>query len=113
MKSSKYRVHVAVIFFIAVFTTVAQQGNNWVDGELHTFKLGAFHMARDLALPILPVTIRGTEAILPPDGIELRPGKAEMIIHPPIGEAQVHSMSAEALRDMTREIIAAPLGRKP
>jgi 1-acyl-sn-glycerol-3-phosphate acyltransferase len=89
------------------------EGTRSRDGELHTFKLGAFHMARDLALPILPVTIRGTEAILPPDGIELRPGKAEMIIHPPIGEAQVRSMSAEALRDMTRGIIAAPLVRKP
>ena len=35
-----------------------------------------------------------------------------MILHPPISEAQVRSTSAEALRDMTREIIAAPLGRK-
>mgnify|MGYP001035204009 CR=1 FL=1 len=89
------------------------EGTRSRDGDLHAFKMGAFHMARDLELPILPVTIRGTAAILPPDGIDLCPGKAEMILHPPISEAQVRSTSAEALRDMTREIIAAPLGRKP
>jgi len=36
-----------------------------------------------------------------------------MIIHPPIGAALVRSTSAEALRDMTREIIAAPLAGNP
>lgn len=89
------------------------EGTRSRDGKLHAFKMGAFHMARDLELPILPVTIRGTEAILPPDGIDLSPGRAEMIIHPPISQAQVCSMDAEALRDMTREIIAAPLDRNP
>lgn len=89
------------------------EGTRSRDGELHAFKMGAFHMARDLGLPILPVTIRGTEAILPPDGIDLHPGRAEIIIHPPISQAQINSTSAEALRDMTREIIAAPLRHNP
>jgi 1-acyl-sn-glycerol-3-phosphate acyltransferase len=89
------------------------EGTRSRDGRLHAFRMGAFHMARDLDMPILPVTIRGTEAILPPDGIDLRPGTAEMIIHPPICVTQVRSTSAAALRDMTQEIIAAPLGRNP
>jgi len=52
--------------------------------DLLPFKKGAFRFAFDLGLPILPVTINGTKKILPSDGLELMPGKAELIIHPPI-----------------------------
>jgi len=82
------------------------EGTRSRDGELHAFKLGAFHMAKDLDLPILPVTLRGTELILPPDGIDLRPARAELQLHPPILRDRVRAESASALRDITREIIA-------
>jgi 1-acyl-sn-glycerol-3-phosphate acyltransferase len=48
------------------------------------FKKGAFVMALDLGIPILPITITGTEKILPPGTIDLMPGRAVMKIHPPI-----------------------------
>ncbi|MFW5761811.1 MAG: lysophospholipid acyltransferase family protein, partial [Cyclobacteriaceae bacterium] len=45
------------------------------------FKKGAFIMALQLQLPVLPITINGTNRILPTGTVDLRPGKAEMIIH--------------------------------
>lgn len=66
-------------------------------------------MAKDLDLPLLPITVKNTDTILPPDGMNLRPGCAQMIIHPPIDVDQVRSASPDQLRDIARQIIAAPL----
>jgi 1-acyl-sn-glycerol-3-phosphate acyltransferase len=71
--------------------------------------MGAFHMARDLDVPILPVTLRGTDEILTPDGMDLHPGTARMIIHPAISLEAVRSSSPEALRDLSRKTIASAL----
>jgi long-chain acyl-CoA synthetase len=38
------------------------------DGAIHPFRPGVGVLARDLGLPVLPVRIRGTREILPPDG---------------------------------------------
>lgn len=85
------------------------EGTRSRNGELQAFKMGAFCMARDIDLPILPITIRGTDLILPPDNIKLRPGTATLIIHPPITVEEVRAAEPEALRDRVREIIAAAL----
>ncbi len=52
--------------------------------ELLPFKKGAFRMAIDLGLPILPVTIVGTQEILPADSWRLFPGRAKLIVHQPV-----------------------------
>jgi len=67
----------SVIFF--------PEGTRSRDGSLGEFKKGAFKMALDLGLPVLPITITGTEKILPPNTTDLFPGKATIVIHPPIG----------------------------
>ncbi len=82
------------------------EGTRSRDGKLQRFKGGAFLMAKDLELPILPVSIVGSKQILPPGGMGLRPGSAEMILHPPINIAEVRASSPEQLRDRARQIIA-------
>lgn len=69
----------SVIFF--------PEGTRSRDGRMGRFKKGAFKMALDLGLPVLPVTILGTRDILPSDSIDLFPGQAEMTIHPPVDVA--------------------------
>lgn len=54
------------------------------DGKLLNFKKGAFRLAVDLRLPVLPVTIINTRNILPGDSLGLFPGWAKLIIHDPI-----------------------------
>ena len=46
---------------------VFPEGTRSKDGNLKVFKRGAFKLAFDLKLPILPVTLVGTGNILPPD----------------------------------------------
>ncbi len=85
------------------------EGTRSRSGKLQAFKMGAFHMARDLDLPILPISIVGTEAILTPDKMDLFPGTAQMIIHPPIPVEDVRTLDGEALRDRSRAAIAGVL----
>lgn len=60
------------------------EGTRSTDGVIKKFKKGAFKMALDLDLPILPVTITGTRQILHNKTLDLFPGKAVMQIHEPI-----------------------------
>jgi 1-acyl-sn-glycerol-3-phosphate acyltransferase len=74
---------------------------------LMPFKKGAFKMALDLKLPILPVTIKGSKNIMPPNKIQVFPGKIEIIIHEPIDTLKYND--ADSLLDATRNTIQSVL----
>ena len=91
----------SVIFF--------PEGTRSKDGSLGTFKKGAFKMAIDLSLPILPITIKGTKEILPPSSIDLFPGKVQMIIHEPIDTEAFTDDNLDDLMNLTRRVIESGL----
>ena len=101
--ADKLQPGTSIIFF--------PEGTRSRDGQLKSFKIGAFQMAKDLQFPILPVVVKHTASIMPPDGIDLQPGRAEMVILEPIEVEQVIAASSEQLRDRARESIAAELRR--
>lgn len=84
------------------------EGTRSRDRHMRPFKKGAFRMALDLQLPILPITIQGTRDILPSDTLDLYPGRATMIIHPPIDIDPYDNSRLKELIERTREVIAAP-----
>jgi 1-acyl-sn-glycerol-3-phosphate acyltransferase len=73
--------------------------------------MGAFKMALDLGIPILPITIIGTRKILPPKTINLLPGRVRMIIHKPIDISGYNSHNLNELAQRTKEIIGDALKR--
>ncbi len=85
------------------------EGTRSRDGRLMAFKKGAFHFARDLQLPILPITINGTRAILPSDTLDLFPGRATMTIHAPINIEGYTRRNIDELADRVRQSIASGL----
>ena len=86
------------------------EGTRSRDGRLRKFRKGAFRVAVDRGLPILPMTVVGTRELLPPGSLSIRPGSARLIIHPPIqpGGGPVDEAVAELCR-RTRAVIARPL----
>lgn len=52
--------------------------------EMGKFKHGAFHMAFELGLPLLPVSIGDTHKVMPSGLGSLFPAKARLTVHPPI-----------------------------
>jgi 1-acyl-sn-glycerol-3-phosphate acyltransferase len=91
----------SVIFF--------PEGTRSRDGKLKRFKKGAFRMALDLGLPILPLTVTGTRDVLPAGTSDLLPGSACLIIHQPVPVAGLTADDCQKLSDQVREIIAASL----
>ena len=87
------------------------EGTRSQSGELGRFKKGAFSFAFDLNLPILPVTIIGTNEIMPSGSLSLLPGRAKLIIHPPIDVNQYSREEMGQLMESTREAIASGLGK--
>ncbi len=60
------------------------EGTRSRDGKVHDFRKGAFRLAFQTGMPILPISVAGTDRIQPPDTLQLRPGPAGLRIHPPI-----------------------------
>jgi 1-acyl-sn-glycerol-3-phosphate acyltransferase len=98
---SKIKGGTSVVFF--------PEGTRSRSTELLPFKKGAYRFAFDLGLPLLPVTIRGTENIMPTGTLDLRPGTAELIIHTPVDINQYGIEKMPALIEDTKTTIRSAM----
>jgi 1-acyl-sn-glycerol-3-phosphate acyltransferase len=63
---------------------VFPEGSRTPDGHMHRFKRGAYQIAVDQQLPIIPVTLNGPYKVMPIGSWDVYPHRMEMIIHPPV-----------------------------
>lgn len=98
---AKIRNGMSVLFF--------PEGTRNEDGTLLPFKKGAFHFALDLNLPILPVSINGTDRILPDDTYNLFPGCAEIVFHTQIDTAAYSKKEISKLIEDVRFVVQSGL----
>ncbi len=85
------------------------EGTRSRDGKLLRFKKGAFKMAIDLELPILPVSVVGTNKILPSNTANLIPGKARLVFHEPITPDEYTNEKIPELIEKSRKAIESAL----
>jgi 1-acyl-sn-glycerol-3-phosphate acyltransferase len=88
---------------------VFPEGTRTRNGELQEFKAGVFKIAVRAGVPIVPVAIRGTFALLPPKALAPVPGRVEVIVSPPIDTRQYTERNLQELIDRTRHAIQSNL----
>ena len=75
--------------------------------KLMSFKKGAFRMARDLQLPVLPVSISGANRVMPTGGKRILPGKIIMTFHAPISLEQINQLDDNSVAQLAEEAVAS------
>ena len=64
--------------------TIYVEGKRSFDGKLLPFKRGPFYLAQECNVPVVPITISGTEAVMPKARFAIRPGMVTVQFHDPI-----------------------------
>ncbi|MFM8433480.1 MAG: lysophospholipid acyltransferase family protein [Bacteroidota bacterium] len=98
-----------------VSVTLFPEGTIYHNGPvMGRFKNGPFHLAIEKQVPILPVTFMNNWLLLPDDFQQRvgRPGVADVIIHPPIPTTGMTMDDLDRLKQMTYDVINAPLYQK-
>ncbi|RNC63745.1 1-acyl-sn-glycerol-3-phosphate acyltransferase [Proteiniphilum sp. X52] len=92
-----------------VSMVIFPEGARTRSGKMGRFKRGAYCLAHDMGLPVVPLTINGAYDVLKRDGFRLRPGKMELVIHRPIPTASLAEAEIPGLIDKTRDTIFSAL----
>jgi 1-acyl-sn-glycerol-3-phosphate acyltransferase len=64
--------------------TIYIEGGRSFDGKLLPFKKGPFYLAEECQVPVVPITISGTEEVMPKARFGIRPGIVTVRFHDPI-----------------------------
>lgn len=86
---------------------VFPEGTRSRDGRLLPFKKGSFYLAMDTGVPIVPVTILGTEKLLPRGASLAHPGKVSIVFHEPIDPKRFDGR--DSLVEAVRAAVASAL----
>ena len=86
--------------------TTFVEGTRSRDGRMLPFKKGPFYLAKDSGAPCIPVSIYGTEKIIPHGSLRIHPGAAHVVFHSPIDAAYA---TREELSGAVRAAIASSL----
>ena len=87
--------------------TTFVEGMRSPDARLLPFKKGPFYLAKDSGALCVPVSIFGTEQILPRGSKRIYPGTAHIVFHPPLDPA--NHTTRDDLSEAVRSAIASAL----
>jgi 1-acyl-sn-glycerol-3-phosphate acyltransferase len=90
---------------------VFPEGGRSRTGEILRFKSGAFRLAILSGVPVTPITLNGTRAVLKPESVHVRPGHVEMIVHPPIPTEGLTGADVDDLAERVRNQIGSRFRR--
>lgn len=84
------------------------EGSRSWDGKLIPFKRGAFMLAAEFGMPVVPITINGSFHAMPRTTYNVTPGTITLTIHQPI-EPGHKGFNTKQLMEQCRSAIAAAL----
>ena len=95
---------------------VYPEGTRSPDGRMLPFKKGAFVMAIEAGVPIVPVSISGSSTIMPKGEVKIFPSTIQLTIHEPISTAGYSRANISELVSRTEAQVRSGLSdeeRKP
>ena len=87
---------------------VFPEGRRTDTGQMATFKPGAFKLALEFNLPVVPITIDGSYRVMPRSTFNVTPGTITLTLHPPI-EPGDDGHDYERVSSLAREAIDSAL----
>jgi 1-acyl-sn-glycerol-3-phosphate acyltransferase len=81
------------------------EGTRTRDGALLPFKKGGFHLAVKAGVPIVPVALRGTRALMPAGSYLLRAGTVTVVIGEPIPTEGLSDEARASLHERVRSVV--------
>ncbi len=87
------------------------EGTRSEDGQLLPFRPGAFKLAVEAGVPVLPIAVSGTSEGMVRGSLWVRPARLTARILEPVPTAGLTSRNVRRLRDEVRDRIAAALGQ--
>jgi len=85
------------------------EGTRSRDGRLGEFKRGSFLLAIEAGAVVVPVSIIGTQRLLPRGALLVRPGVARVVFHPPVDVSKFPADRRRELATQVRATIATAL----
>jgi 1-acyl-sn-glycerol-3-phosphate acyltransferase len=104
---SRWRELVGAGLSLVVFP----EGTRSPDGRVRRFKAGSFMLALQAGLPLVPLSIAGTGAVLPKGNLVVVPQDVTLVVHPPIQPVRRSGPpaidDAKALAAEVQELVSA------
>lgn len=86
---------------------VFPEGSRTLDGRMHRFRRGAFILAIEFGLPVVPITIDGAYSVMPRKARLPRPGTITLTIHKPIYAPEGGHVQEELMAESAKAIASA------
>ncbi len=92
-----------------VSVAIFPEGTRSKDGEIHRFKTGAFMLAAEAGVDVLPVVMEGTTTIFRPNGLFNWRNRLMLRVLPPVPAVHVAEVGAKQAAVEVRESMCAAL----
>jgi 1-acyl-sn-glycerol-3-phosphate acyltransferase len=86
---------------------VFPEGTRSPDGKLLPFRPGPFSLAIEAGVPLVPITVHGTEALMPKGRLSIKPGRIALKFHPAVQTAGRGSDDRGRIMEDVRETMRA------
>ena len=85
---------------------VYPEGTRSSTGQVQRFKPGSFQIALQSGLPVVPISLIGTRAVMPKGRLEARPAHVRLVLHEPIDTRGLADADPREFGERIRRIIA-------